>query len=171
MLKRSKSKIFLTLIFILMFKNSKPDSDDRVIILEGDSPDKSYVAKINSVFQDASIISIRYFSKTRTYPSDTLSLDLDKYWSFEIKSNCVSNCHVSEEWLYLFLTNSIPSSKCPTMLSTFVEFEFLDKENFRIYIDHAGHCLYAPYFQKYYFSEASFNDVIKTTWGETLRGM
>ena len=57
------------------------------------------------------------------------------------------------------------------MLSTYVEFTVPDGTDFRIYIDHAGQCLYVPSIKKYYFSKIRFNEVIRNSWGDDLRGM
>lgn len=134
-------------------------------------PDHSYFTAINTAFDSASSIKVRYMSKTRTYPFKEFTPDLDKFWSFELTAKCSSDCKKSEEWLYKFLNGVVPSTECPAMLSTLVEFNALGSESFRIYVDHAGHCIYLPRNDKYYFSKYRFNDAIKSTWGQGVRGM
>jgi len=141
------------------------------IVLEDTKSNGEFTSLLNDVFQNASVITIRYLSKNRTYPSEVLDLDLDKYWNFELKSNCVGSCLKSEEWLYHFLSESLPSSECTAMLSTYVEFELPERENFRIYTDHGGHCIYVPHANNTFFSKRRFNDAIKSAWGNQLRGM
>lgn len=135
------------------------------------APDQSYFTVINSAFDSASSIKVRYMSKARTYPFKEFTPDLDKFWSFELTANCSSDCKKSEEWLYKFLNGVVPSTECPTILSTLIEFNALGSESFRIYVDHVGHCMYFPSTRKYYFSEHRFNDAIKSSWGKGVRGM
>lgn len=136
-----------------------------------ESPDSFYIATIKSAFDSASSITVRYMSKTRTYPSSKTSIDMDNYWSFEVATNCAKNCKNSEDWLHRFLNGVVPSTECPAILSTLVEFNIVGSENIRVYVDHAGYCIYLPQNKKFYFSKYRFNNAIKSAWGQELRGM
>lgn len=165
--------ILTAAIALFILENAAACAASNEVMAVQKVPDQSYVAEVSRAFDDAVVITVRYISKTSTYGSirPDINIDLDRYWTSELKSRCLDKCVISEKWLFSYLSAALPSSGCLTMLSTYVEFEFPAQKNLRFYIDHAGYCIYVPSTKKSYFSKIRFNDAIKSGWGEGLRGM